>query len=209
MSNDNPEPKESKNNAIIIWMVVLCCAVFIFLKFSMHSTISHGDAVYYRLMGAKYYNGVGVKKDLGTAANMFERAAQLGDTNSQYILGHMYEKGQGLDVDLVKAAGYYRAAAQKGHLKSQESLGRIYLEGPEELKNLRQAYIWLHIAVEQGNYKALTEKLQVIELLSEEERAEAREEAKKYMELYVAPFNQNIAIKGVEHIKKVTEKVKQ
>ena len=50
------------------------------------------------------------------------RAAQAGDTDSQYLVGKMYESGKGINMDVEKARYWYQLAAEKDHIEAANAL---------------------------------------------------------------------------------------
>jgi hypothetical protein len=63
-----------------------------------------------------------VPKDLGKAAELYEKAADQGNVRAQYNLGVLYESGQGVPKDLGKAAELYQKAANQGDQDAIASL---------------------------------------------------------------------------------------
>lgn len=89
---------------------------------SLDSSIAATNA-----QAAQYYQGEGVPKDYGKAAELFGKAAGMGSALAQFNLGYMHEKGIGLPSDYSKAYAFYQAAARQG-----------YSAALEPLENLRQ-----------------------------------------------------------------------
>ena len=56
----------------------------------------------------------GVKTDLPTAANWFEKAAERGVVDSQFNLGVLFESGQGIPKNMTDAFVWYSIAAAQG-----------------------------------------------------------------------------------------------
>ena len=63
----------------------------------------------YALLGWAYYQGAGTAKNDAEAAKWFEKAAELGDANSQYMLGYLYEDGNGVKQDYARGGEVVRA----------------------------------------------------------------------------------------------------
>jgi TPR repeat protein len=66
-----------------------------------------------------------VPKDLGKAAELYQKAADQGNANAQNNLGVSYENGQGVPKDLRKAAELYQKAADQGNQSAIGSLKRL------------------------------------------------------------------------------------
>lgn len=85
------------------------------------------------------------------AMRWYERAAEAGSANAQFLLGRMHEEGAaGRARDLEKAAELYRKAAEQGHALAQFSLALLYQEGRGVPKDPAQAAKWLEAAAQQG-----------------------------------------------------------
>ena len=54
-------------------------------------------------------------KDLGKAAELYQKAADQGYAVAQFDLGGVYESGDGVPKDLGKAAELYQKAANQGY----------------------------------------------------------------------------------------------
>ncbi len=67
-------------------------------------------------------NGEGVARNPQLAANLYCRAARLGDVEAQYNLGWMYANGRGIARDDAVAAYFFKAAAGQGMQAAQRML---------------------------------------------------------------------------------------
>jgi TPR repeat protein len=70
-----------------------------------------------------YRKGRGVKRDLITAAQWYEKAATEGDAEAQFNLGDMYKQGLGVDKNNALAIKWLRKAANQGHEAAKRRLG--------------------------------------------------------------------------------------
>ncbi|ARN24051.1 lytic transglycosylase [Piscinibacter gummiphilus] len=61
-----------------------------------------------------YENGEGVPRDGARAAELYCKAARMGDAQSQYNLGWMYSNGRGVERSDATAAFFFHAAAEQG-----------------------------------------------------------------------------------------------
>lgn len=61
-----------------------------------------------------YENGEGVDRDPAKAAELYCKAARLGDAESQFNLGWMYANGRGVERSDATAAFFFHAAAEQG-----------------------------------------------------------------------------------------------
>lgn len=67
-------------------------------------------------------NGEGVARDPSLAANLYCKAARLGDAEAQYNLGWMYANGRGIARSDAMAAFFFKAAAGQGIEAAQRML---------------------------------------------------------------------------------------
>ncbi|MBL4647353.1 MAG: sel1 repeat family protein, partial [Gammaproteobacteria bacterium] len=91
------------------------------------------------MLGKKYFEGEGVKKDLKQAFQYSKRGADQEDPMNQNNMGGMYEYGIGVKKDLNKAFEYYILAARQGHADAQFNLGWMYKKGQGVKRDLKQA----------------------------------------------------------------------
>ncbi|AMK13762.1 Sel1 domain-containing protein [methanogenic archaeon mixed culture ISO4-G1] len=81
-----------------------------------------GDSGCIDNMGYIYYFGKGVEKDLGKAAELFKRAAEMGSPYSQRFLGCMYRDGEYFTKDDKEAHKWLSRAAEQGLENAKEEL---------------------------------------------------------------------------------------
>lgn len=74
------------------------------------------------MLGTMYLNGNGVKQDLKSAQNYFEKAGAKGFAKGYYALGVMYLNGNGVKKDTTKAKEYFEKSAQMGDKEAKEVL---------------------------------------------------------------------------------------
>jgi TPR repeat protein len=126
------------------------------------SRADQGDVEAQLSLGLRYRNAVGDNADFTEAARWFRRAADQDCALAQYNLGVMFACGQGVAQDEAASADWLRKAAEGGDAGGQHELGvlcyRASLDpgraGREESR--LEAYVWLHLAAEQG-YRDSTE----------------------------------------------------
>jgi hypothetical protein len=115
-------------------------------------------------LGWLYQNGEGVPKDLGRAAELYQKAANQGEPIAQNNLGELYRLGEGVPKDLAKAAELYQKAAEgfqkeadQGNAQAQLLLGVFYENGwgvPNDLGKARELY---QKAANKGHELAITQ----------------------------------------------------
>ena len=126
-------------------------------------------------VGAAYYTGTGVEKNLDTAVHWLSEAADAGDLNGLFNLAVLYSKGEVLSGDdkaaQKRAAELYQMAAERGHYPSQSRLGYMFSVGKGVSKDRVQAYLWLTLASQHGIGTALEALETVVKSMSSEEKA--------------------------------------
>ena len=65
-----------------------------------------------------------MKKDYGEALKWYQKAADQGNSDAQFILGFMYSKGDGVKKDYGEALKWCQKAADQGHDGAQAVLKR-------------------------------------------------------------------------------------
>ncbi|GAA9062067.1 hypothetical protein BTM312_01900 [Helicobacter pylori] len=76
-------------------------------------------------LGALYYYGKGVEKNLTKASYFYSKACDLKDGMGCKNLGALYYYGQGVEKDLIKAAYFYSKACKLGEQLACESLKKL------------------------------------------------------------------------------------
>lgn len=112
-----------------------------------------GDISAQLILGALYSKGGVIPRDDKAAAVWFQKAAQQGNTDAQYLLGSLYEDSQ-LSKNYPQATIWYLKAAQKGSARAQVRLGYIYSHGLGVTQNYNEAVLWYGKAALQGNAEA-------------------------------------------------------
>ena len=86
--------------------------------------VGAGDPLAMWHLGNKYrYGEYGLEKDVTKAIELWERAAELGDTDAHYNLGCLYREGKDVEKDTAKAIQHCEAAAVKGNAAARYNLG--------------------------------------------------------------------------------------
>ena len=88
------------------------------------------------------------------AFKYFEKAANQGLADSQYLLGLYYIEGKGVEQNEQKAAYWWEKAANQGHAKAQFNFAVCYENGKGVKKSRDQALYWYTQAKENGNKEA-------------------------------------------------------
>ena len=86
--------------------------------------VDKGDPVAIFFLGTTYKRGeYGLEKDMTRAAELFERASELGVKEAHYILGLLYDLGTEVEKDIDRAIRHNEAAAMNGHVGARYELG--------------------------------------------------------------------------------------
>jgi TPR repeat protein len=101
-------------------------------------------------LAARYYNGNGVPRDLGKAAKLHRKLAEMGDARGQCLLGLDYANGEGVKKNMTEAARWLRKAADQGSADAQFDLGMCYANGEIEGRSIVDAADLYRKAAEQG-----------------------------------------------------------
>lgn len=76
-------------------------------------------------LGVMFLEGIGVEKDPEIAANLFQRASELGSREATNNLGVMYAVGIGVQRDSDRAEKLFREAADKGEPNAEINIGLL------------------------------------------------------------------------------------
>ena len=103
-------------------------------------------------LGCGYSQGLyGLPQDRDKALELWHRAGELGNTESDCCIGNSYRNGHGVDRDVKKATHYYELAAMEGNVNARSNLGSIeVLAG-----NIDRALKHLMIAAGGGSNESL------------------------------------------------------
>lgn len=119
---------------------------------------SNGDRDYVTILGDIFSFGIYKDKDLLKAADLYNEAAKLGQTEAMCSLAYMYEVGSGIAKDEQKAFNLYLESAENGYLHSMRDVGLCYLNGIGINTDYEKALIWLEKASNE-NYAHATADL--------------------------------------------------
>ncbi len=80
----------------------------------------------------------------------WQRAAELGWPEGQWLIGRCYQEGLSVEEDKPEAVRWYRKAAEQGVASAQYNLGVCYDNGDGVSKDQAEAVRWYRKAAEQG-----------------------------------------------------------
>jgi TPR repeat protein len=110
-----------------------------------------GNAVAMLRIALMYDQGDGVRKSSKTAFEWYNRAAALGEPESQNQMGIFYETALGGVENWDLAMKLYQASAMQGWHKGQVGFGRCYQFGIGVPQSRQEAIAWFQRAANQGN----------------------------------------------------------
>lgn len=93
---------------------------------------------------------VDVPQTYGAAMRWYQRAAEDGNADAQFLLAQRYERGVVGPVDLSQAATWYRRAAEQGHAEAQFKLASMLARGDGVDADPAMAVAWYEKAAAQG-----------------------------------------------------------
>jgi tetratricopeptide (TPR) repeat protein len=100
--------------------------------------------------GEQYYKN----NDYPRALACYQKAAEQGHADAQYMLGNCYYEGKGAEKDYKRAFEWYKKSAEQGNAKAQNSTGFCYDEGNGTGQDYKLAFEWYTKSAAQGNVKA-------------------------------------------------------
>ena len=89
------------------------------------AALAGGDGAHIARLAESYYYGRGRDKNLKTALQLWERAAELGNAEALYYCGVCRYYGDGVSRDKDMAFAFWEQAAQLGHAGAQMSLDTL------------------------------------------------------------------------------------
>jgi TPR repeat protein len=90
-------------------------------------------------------------KDSAAAVSWFERAADLGDADAQYILGCAYRDGDGIEQDHAESLRRFRKAAEQGYAAAQCAIGGAYYNGHGVPVDFKRAAHYFRLGAQAGH----------------------------------------------------------
>lgn len=93
-----------------------------------------------------YNEGLGVTQNHKMSVQWYQKAANLGDAESQNLIGECHLKGDVLPRDVKKAAKWFGKSAKQGYREAEYNLGMCYYNGTGLKKDYRLAAVWLGVA---------------------------------------------------------------
>lgn len=134
--------------------------------------------------GMAWLNGIGTEPDRSTALHWLKRAADQGEVAAQLQLAELYFSTPG--AEQPEARQWLKRAAVLGSATAQYRLGVSYLEGSGGPADPLEAYVWLSLALLNGEQRArdgveqLASQLSPSQLDSARQKINARHHARPH-----------------------------
>jgi localization factor PodJL len=125
-------------------------------------------------LGGLFEKGIGVKKDLVRARDLYLAAAEQGNGKAMHNLAVLYAEGLDGTPDYATAAEWFRRGADHGVSDSQYNLGILYARGIGVKQDYAVSYKWFALAANQGDHDAAGKRDEVAGHLDAKALAAAR-----------------------------------
>jgi TPR repeat protein len=122
----------------------------------IHRVADKGSPAAQHVLGQLYERGIGVEKNLGKAAQYYQRAANRDFAAAETRLGVMLRTGDGIAKNPMLAEKWLMKASQHDVGEAQYNLGQMHLHGEATAPNLAAASQWLRRAAANGVSQAET-----------------------------------------------------
>lgn len=109
-----------------------------------------GDAASQTLIGEIYSRGLGVRRDLGTAIEWYEKAAEQKMPEAMFQLAMVLHDGGDAFGDRPRAASLIEQAAEAGHKLAQFNFAQILVDRDASLKGQERAASYYEKAANAG-----------------------------------------------------------
>ena len=101
-----------------------------------------------------YLNGDGIARNINKAQELFQKASELGNSESTYLLGKLYLSNKTIFYDEKKAYNTFVDAANQNNSKAQLMLAKFFLLGGVVPKDYEKALYYFKLASKQKEYDA-------------------------------------------------------
>lgn len=129
-----------------------------------------GDALAQFYVGVLYFNGWHLERNLGLAADWFEKSARQGLPEAQANIAYLYRHGIGRAQNARTAFSYYGAAAYQCHLGAQRIYAAMLFTGEGTAQDEVLGYAWTKISAALGDEEAAAILPTLLTLITDEEK---------------------------------------
>ena len=113
------------------------------------------DNVAINNLGSLYYSGIGTPRNMLKAAQMFSKAATLGNVESMVNLAFIYLSNKNANSQSEEAIRLFQKASEQGNLTANFMLGYAYYKGYVVKQNYHQAFNLIKKAANAGYDEAM------------------------------------------------------
>lgn len=144
-----PPPRQAPRlRNYLLWALGISLLALVLLQFVMAARVGGGAA---ELTGFELGLIAYRKGDFAAARRSWQKVAEAGHAQAQYLLGFMLQNGMGQPWSNARAANWYRQAASQGLPSAQLALGNLYLRGMGVQQDLRMGATWYASAAVAGD----------------------------------------------------------
>lgn len=118
------------------------------LAFKWMKLAARSDAEAMANLGFMYMRGIGTRKNLKKACDLYKKAAKHKVARAHYNLGLMAYSGEGVKQDDRVAVKHFKSAVELKHRASVLELARIYLDESSPLFNKRLGNLYKKRAIQ-------------------------------------------------------------
>ena len=124
--------------------------------FKQHGSTNPDTAYAAYRLGWLYERGLGGKKDIQKACQLYRKAAKAGCAEAQRAIGYLYEKGLGLPLNYAKARKWSARAALQADATACNNIGFLHYNGKGVRRSKKLAKKWYKLAARAGSIIALS-----------------------------------------------------
>ena len=107
------------------------------------------------LLGVAYEEGKGIAQNFADAAEMYQKAIDLGQNEAYAYLASAYFDGRGIPASETEAVNLLQTGADKGDARSQRHLAVLYTQGKGVPYDYEKALHWSLEAAKGGDVQAM------------------------------------------------------
>ena len=119
--------------------------------------VDDDDSEGFFVLGALYFNGWGVEKDVNRALDNYKMAAALGDAGAMNQIGFIFMGDEGIEANPEQSFYWFNEAAKKGDDVGMYNLGCCYKNGFGIEADVEQAAEWFKKSAKLGYVGAMVE----------------------------------------------------
>ena len=150
-------------------------------NFAKEASIKEKTACADFILGASYFEGLGVQKNQTKGISYYKQGAEKGMDLSQKFLATAYYQGVGVERNPQEAAKWFKILAEKNNANGQTYLAYMYSSGDGINQDLIQSYKWFYIVSKQHSEPANSEIKKLQDYMSAADVDEAIKKADNWL----------------------------